>query len=279
MNDIVPQNQNSQLPSNMTPTQLTEMYRKMAEQQASTERRIGTSISVRNGIMSVGDQPIPGNQFAAVILDAARLNTFYPTAFNPQSMDPPVCYAVGRDDAELAPHKDMQKDLNYFKPQADHCSACPHNEFGSGRTGQGKACTNRRRLFMLLAGTYNMTAGGLQMAPFMEASHYETTSFLQMTLPPTSLKAWGEYVRGATAQYQRPYFGLITRVYLYPHPKHGKEAIGFETLAPIPDDWAPAVFGRFNEAQSEILQGYEPPQNRHPGGGFHGAQQHAQQGG
>ena len=49
-----------------------------------------------------------------------------------------------------------------------------------------------------------------------------------MTLAPTSLAGWGEYVRTTAAQYQRPTFGMITRVYLYAHPKHGKEAIGFE---------------------------------------------------
>ena len=268
MNDIVTQNQNTQI-TDINPQDLTELYRKMAEEYAASERRAGSTISVRNGIMSVADQPIPGNQFAAVILDAARLNTYYPNAYNPQSMDPPVCYAVGRDDASLAPHPDMARDP-YFKAQAQNCNSCPMNEFGSGRTGTGKACTNRRRLYMLLAGTYQMTNGGLQMTPFMDAAHYETTPFLQMTLPPTSLKAWGEYVRGSAAQYQRPMFGLVTRVYLYAHPKHGKEAIGFETMGPIPDQWATTVLNRFQTATQEIMEGYEPPrQQQHPGGGFY----------
>lgn len=271
MNDIVPQ-QNGGLPTSFDPQDLTEMYRRMAEEYAASERRSGSTISVKNGVMSVADQPIPGNQFAAVVLDGVRLNTYYPNAYNPAAMDPPVCYAVGRDDASLAPHPDMGKDP-YFKAQANHCNACPMNEFGTGRTGQGKACTNRRRLFMLLAGTYNMTNAGLQMTPFMEASHYEQTPFLQMTLPPTSLKAWGEYVRGSAAQYQRPMFGLVTRVFLYAHPKHGKEAIGFETMGPIPDQWAPTVFNRFQAATTEIMEGYEPPrQQGHPGGGFYGQQ-------
>jgi hypothetical protein len=266
MNDIVSQPIN-QLPSN--PQEMTEYYRKMAEAYAAQEARGGSTISVKNGIMSLADQPIPGNQFAAVILDSVRLNTFYTQAYNPASIDPPVCYAIGRNDADLSPHPDMAQDLNYFKPQADRCSGCPHNEFGSGRTGTGKACTNRRRLVMLLAGTYNLTNQGLQMTPFMDAAHYETTPFLQMQLPPTSIKGWGEYVRASSAQYQRPFFGLVTRVYLYAHPTHGKEAIGFETLGPTPAEWDPTLMGRHNGAIAEIGQGYAPPQQRHAGGGFY----------
>ena len=275
MNDLVTQNPAAQLPSN--PAELQEHYRKMAEAQASTERAVGNNISVRNGVMSVADQPIPGNQFAAVILDAVRLNTFYTQAYNPQSMDPPVCYAIGRNDAELAPHPDMARDTNYFKAQSSQCSGCPMNEFGSSHTGTGKACTNRRRLIMLLAGTYNMTQAGFQMSPFMDPEHYATTPFMQMQLPPTSLKGWGEFVRSAAAQFQRPTFGIVTRVHLYPHPKHGKEAIGFEALGPTPADWDQHIFPRLQAAQAEIAQGYEPPQQRHPGGGFYGQQMAQQQ--
>ena len=38
-----------------------------------------------NGVMSVSDQPIPGNQFAAIILDVVRLNTFYARRSNSSS--------------------------------------------------------------------------------------------------------------------------------------------------------------------------------------------------
>lgn len=260
MNDIVTTNQGAQLPSN--PQEMAEYYRRMAEAYAATEQTPGNTISVRNGIMSVGDQPIPGNQFAAVIMDAVRLNTFYPKAFNANSIEPPICYAIGRNDAELAPHPDMQKDLNYFVPQAERCSACPHNEYGSDQNGKGKACTNRRRLIMLLAGTYNNTAHGLQVQPHMDPSHYENTPFLQMHLPPTSLKGWGEYVRSSAATFQRPFSALVTRVYLYAHPKHGKEAIGFEALGPTPDTWFQTLMNRQQAAMSEISEGYMSPAMR-----------------
>ena len=270
MNDLVTQNA-AQVPAN--PADLQAYYNKMATAYAASEQRHSSGISIKNGIMSVGDQPIPSNQFAAVILDAARLNTFYRTTYNPNDSSPPHCYAIGRDDAEMAPHPDMAKDYNHFAPQAERCSACPHNEFGSGQNGKGKACSNRRRLIMLLAGTYQNVNGMIQLQPMTDPDHYKTTGFLHMTLPPTSLKGWGEYVRSTAAQYQRPFFGLVTRVYLYAHPTHGKEAVGFEALAQVPDEWAMNVIPRQQDAMQEIMEGYEPPQNQHPQGGFHQAQQ------
>ena len=263
----LPVTQNQQLPTD--PSQLADYYKQYAEAYASEERRAGSAVSVRNGVMSVGDQAIPGNQFAAIILDAVRLNTFYNTAFNPQVIAPPVCYAIGRNDAEMAPHPDMAKDQSYFQPQADRCSACPHNEFGSGRTGTGKACSNRRRLLLLLAGTYQQGANGWVLQPFTDVGHYASSPLLTMTLAPTTLTAWGEYVRGTADQYQRPMFGVITRLFLYTHPKHGKEAVGFETLAPTPDEWGPTVIERQMEAQRAIMEGYEPPQHKQRGGGFY----------
>lgn len=268
MNAIVPQ---SEAPLPTDPAQLSEYYQKLAEAYASTERRAGSAISIRNGVMQVGDQPIPGNQFAAIILDAVRLNTFYGTAFNPGNIVPPTCYAIGRNDAEMAPHPDMAKAPHFFMPQADRCGACPHNEFGTGRSGTGKACTNRRRLLMLLAGTYNQMG---QLQPYTDANHYSETPFLTMTLPPTSIVGYGEWVRKTAADYQRPMFGVIARIYLYPHPKHGKEAIGFETIAPIPDDWGGVVIQRHQDAAREIFQGYEAPQ---PQAGVHGQGMQPQQ--
>lgn len=262
MNDLV-NTPAAQLPTN--PADMADYYRKMAEAYAQTEQTPSNTISMRNGTMSVGDQPIPANQFAAVIMDAVRLNTYYAGAFNANSIEPPVCFAIGRNDAELAPHPAMQKDLDFFKPQAPQCSGCPMNEYGSNRTGQGKACTNRRRLIMLLAGTYQQTPQGLVMSPRMEPDHYATTPFLTMHLPPTSLKGWGEFVRKTAADYQRPPSAIVTRVYLTTHPKHGKEMVGFEALGPTPDTWFQTLMTRQQDAMREIAEPYMSPAMRGEG--------------
>jgi len=274
----------TQLPSN--PADMQDVYARYAQAYTETEPVSGQSIKINNGVMSLGDQVIPGNQFAAIILDAAHINAFYSTTYNPNVVLPPNCYAIARNEMELAPHPDMAKDLQHFQPQAERCNACPHNVFGSARQGQGKACGNRRRLVLLLAGAYPQG----QLQPFTDISHYATAPLLTMSVAPTSAKNWGRLVRQAAAEYQRPPFGVISRVYVYPHEKHGKEAVGFDIIAPLPDDWAPTVFKRQQEAQIEVMAGYEPPQRQQgapqgapqggwgqqapvAGGGFYGAQQ------
>lgn len=260
-----------------TPDEMAAYMKAQAESMAQEERRAGSSISAKNGILAVGDQAIPGNQFAAIVLDAARLNTFYQDAYNPQNVAPPNCYAIGRNDAEMAPHPDMLKDQDFFRPQAARCGDCPMNEFGSGRTGTGKACSNRRRLILLVAGTYAQGPNGWQLNPTTDPESFRTAAMMHMTLAPTSLAGWGEFVRKSAADYQRPSFGVIARIHLYMHPKHGKEAIGFEALAPTPATWDPIIIERHFEAQREMGQGYEAPQPNSPsapqrGGGFHQAQ-------
>ena len=274
-NDITTFN-GGQLPAD--PTQVGDYYKQYAQAYAESERSAGSSITLRNGVMSVGDQPLPGNMLAGVVLDAVRLNAYYDKPFNPQNVEPPVCYAIGRDEMQMAPHPDMAKGPAYFKPQAQACNGCPLNEFGSNSTGQGKACSNRRRLLILPAGYYEMGPNGLQLVPITDPEHYKTSPFLTLTLSPTTLQGWGQWVRKSAADYQRPMFGLISRIYLYAHPKHGKEAVGFETLAPVPGELDAIVIQRHVEATQDIMQGFEVPtqQGNQRGGGFYNTQANAQ---
>lgn len=275
-NPIVPVGGN-QMPT--TPQDLAEYYRKVAEAYAAEERSGGSNISIRNGVMSVGDQPIPGNQMASIILDAVHLNTWYPDAYNPQQPLPPRCYAIGRSDAEMRPHPDMAKAPQFFAAQSESCLSCPLNQWGSGPNGKGKACRNRRRIIMLPAGTYQ---GGV-LQPILDPAYYGEAALHTLDIPPTNLGGWGEYVRGIAAQWARPFSAIVTRVYVYPHPKHGKETVGFEAIGPMPDDWAPTIFRRVNEAAAEIFRGYEAPDMSAPtqapapqaGGGFYQQQQQA----
>ena len=245
------------------PAQMEDYFRQYAQAYAEAEPSTGQSISVNNGVMTVGDQAIPGNQFAAIILDAVHINAFYGAPYNPQVILPPTCYAIGRTEMEMAPHPDMNKDLSFFQPQAERCAACPQNVFGSAAQGSGKACKNKRRMLLVVAGTY--TPQG-QLQPITDISYYETTPLLTLNVAPTSAKNWGRFVRETAGSYNRPPFGMIARVYLYPHEKHGKEAIGFDTLAPVPDEWVATIVKRQQEAQNQIGEGYEAPSQEARGG-------------
>ncbi len=62
------------------------------------------------------------------------------------------------------------------------CSSCPLNQFGSGEGGDGKACKNTERLYILLPD---------RLLPFV------------LPLPPTSLRAWKTYKTTAISKGKR----------------------------------------------------------------------------
>lgn len=62
------------------------------------------------------------------------------------------------------------------------CASCGYNQFGTGPKGSGKACKNMRILYLLCSGSYMP---------------------LQISLPPTSLKSFNQFVNQAFFLRQR----------------------------------------------------------------------------
>lgn len=69
------------------------------------------------------------------------------------------------------------------------CDKCPYNEFGSGKEGSGKACKNRRRMFLLREG---------ELFPVI------------LSLPTGSLKDYTKYVTRLMAKGLKP-SSVVTR--------------------------------------------------------------------
>ena len=75
-----------------------------------------------------------------VILGFVSRNSYYEGAYDPKNIQPPLCFAVGdQPDNLIATDASPEK-------QADSCTACPMNQWGSAATGEGKACKNTRYL-------------------------------------------------------------------------------------------------------------------------------------
>lgn len=126
-----------------------------------------------DGKIYVGDNEVD-NPLSVLIVDACHDNALYEGKFDPNNYVPPVCFALGRDEATMKPHPDSPK------PQHTDCKSCKLNQFGS--SGNGKACKNSVRLVCLPGNT--------------DASNVATLEAAQVSIPPTSLNAWGSYVKG-----------------------------------------------------------------------------------
>jgi hypothetical protein len=99
------------------------------------------------------------------------------------------------------------------------CAACPMNAFGSGENGRGKACKNMRILYILQSGEYMP---------------------IQLTLPPTSRKPFGDFVSAAFIARKRASYGSVTQIWLT-RKNNGK------------DDYSVATFRRIGDFEGETL--------------------------
>lgn len=242
-----------------------ERLAKMGEEYAETETLGGSFLSTKGGVLSFQDEPLPGNQMAVVILDVVRERTYYTEKYDASAEHnlPPVCYAFGRSDEEMAPHPSMQAGPHYFVPQHGECAGCPNNEWGSSDTGRGKACSERRRIAMLPAGYYVPKRGSrdfdLHLFDGAEAeAHYQSADIAFLKLNVMSVKDWARYVTNLSSAHNRPPFGVISRVYLEPDPK-SQFRVKFEVLELLPDELFETIYARHEEAKSSIIFGYPPP--------------------
>ena len=211
----------------------------------------GRFFSAQSGVLSWNDMPIPNNQMAVVILDSILENVFYEGEFDAKTPQGPLCFAFGRSEKEMTPHKII---VENGTAQSDMCSNCQFNEWGSADKGRGKACRNTRRLAMIPAG--ELTAEG-KFTIFEELSSFEDSAIGHMKLPVTSVKGYASFVKQLSGVLKRPPYGVITKVRVVTDPKSVFRII-FDPLEKVGEDLLPVIFKRHEEAAVGIDFPYTP---------------------
>lgn len=245
---------------------ISKKWEAAAEKAAAEIPATGnTFLSTKGGILTFGDEVMPGNQACVIVLDAILENTAYEGKFDPDNKMPPRCYAFSRLDQQdsMAPHESMEKFPEYFIPQSDSCGTCPLNEYGSADTGRGKACQNRVRLTLLPSGYYSPKRGSrdFDLELYEDPDHFKTADVAQMKLPVMSGKNYFKFVNDVAAAHRRPPYGVIARVFIEPDA-NAQFKVCFEMLEVVPDELAEIIMAR-HEAQLEAkIGGYQPPQEK-----------------
>lgn len=214
----------------------------------------GQFFSMKGGILSWNDAPIPGNQMAVVILDSILENVFYDGAYDPETPQGPMCFAFGRDDKTLAPHQIVVDAGNQQCGVSGLCAGCDMNEFGTANIGKGKACRNTRRLAMIPAGVFDNNGKFVMQE---DEDHYSTAAVGFMKLPVTSVKGYAAFVKQITGALKRPPHGIIAKVYVTPDPK-SQFKVFFEAIMKVPDNLMGAIMARHEEAKAIIDFPYTP---------------------
>ena len=205
----------------------------------------GQFFSLRGGVLTWQDAPLPKNQMAVVIIDSVLENVFYEGKFDPDKLQSPTCFAFGRNEADMKPHKIVFEQGNEQNAQCDGCSK---NEWGSADVGRGKACSNVRRLALIPAGHFN-SAGKFELIE--DAEHYRTTPVGFMKIPVTSVKGYASFVKQVAGALKRPPHGIVTRIYIAPDAKTQFKVM-FETLDNLPGDLIPTIMKRNEEVKATI---------------------------
>lgn len=221
-----------------------EALAKLAKESAAQVAGLGGGqfFSIRAGTLSVNGSPIPNNEMAVVVLDHVLLNAHYGAEYDSENPMPPVCYAFGRDAATMAPHEAATK-----KASAQ-CKGCPNNEFGTAEKGKGKACKNTIRLACIPAGT--MSNGRFEA--FDDPEAFSSAQVAYLGLPPTSIGAWGAYVKSLAGALKRPPFGVFTKVKVVPDPK-SQVKVTFELLGPAPSELVGVLMKAHDAARENIV--------------------------
>lgn len=213
------------------PVSWEEQMKADARAQISAERPALAFMSLKSGVMSIGDEPVPGNEINAIVVATVSENTWYKDRYDPNVKANPACYALGEGKAEdLVPMTEAKE------PQHTDCKTCSKFEWGSDPNGgRGKACKERRRLALMAPD------GGAEL--------------VILSIPPTSLKNWANHVSRVVATTGKSTAGVVTRIKVVPNAKNQFE-VKFEIVDMVPDAALPSVMSHKAEALAAMTSPY-----------------------
>jgi len=241
-----------------------QQWAEAAQQSAGRVHISSSFLSTAGGQFRLGEDPVPGNALVVVVAHFIYENTYYTHEWNPDNAMPPTCFAMGHEMTDLAPHPAMQSDLNFFEPQHHECASCPQNQWGSATKGRGKACDNRYRLALIPAGYMEAVPGvrnGFQPTIHEDEEHYASADMLVLKVPKTSTKAFDRFVKQCQSEHARPPYGVVTEISILPRDGGGY-SLNFEAIGLVDGDMFPTMRKRHQEAADNIIEPYQPPEER-----------------
>lgn len=242
-----------------------EELREAAAEEAASQRSGGggqSFFSMKAGVLSYDGEPMPGNRMAVIVIANTLENSYYDEPFAEGQRVSPKCFAFARKEGDLEPHEAVDQN-DYFERQADSCPECPMNQYGTARTGKGKACSNVMRLAVIPAGTFSETGKGrartIEFDGLIEdADHFESAAVAFMKVPVMSVKNFAAYVKELAAEDELPPFAVFTEIYLEPDAK-SQFKVCFEKIDDVPDELMQIVMARHKKEQANIAFPYNPP--------------------
>lgn len=191
--------------------------------------------------------PKPSMELVLVRGSANISKIYYPKGYEEGSSEAPACFSMDGH----------RPDPNSSQQQADLCAACPHNQWGSKITPDGKktkACADNRRIAVVSLA--DLKANGPDATPLL------------LRIPGGSLTTLKEYAERTLAPRGFPYYSVVTRLGFDQQASYPK--LVFRPMAPLDKDLYDVVKElRTSDEVSRILSDHsdivEPPAARAQG--------------
>lgn len=204
---------------------MTAVDKQLADEAANIAATISApssnKIKTRDKVFKLPDGQIIQAPLQAVIVDYISRNTYYDKPYNENDPQDPICWAINKQPADLAPPKEVADPLN------STCKGCDYDEFGSSPTGSGKACKNARVLAILLPSLKD------EKMYTIEAS-------------PTAIQAFDAYVGVVAKLFNASPIKVITELSFHPEKQYPSLMFG----NPQPNSDYAQHFARRDEAQT-----------------------------
>ena len=218
----------------------------LAQESAEIAKRIaapsGDRIRFNANRSFITPDGMEGDTLEVVVVDFMSSNLFYEGMYDRDTPQPPACFAIGTQPSMLVPSD------NSPNKQADACSSCPNNQFGSASNGKGKACKNTRLVALMPVTALD--------------NPDEDAPIWIMSIPPTSLKAFDAYVHSLAAKHNTVPVGVVTEIYL--DPANTFASPRFNVVRPLQPTELGLFMSRREEANTRLsaepdVSQYAPP--------------------
>lgn len=221
------------------PVNWVEEMARQAKVSAALERPQISSISLKSGIMTYQEAPIPDNQLLCVVLGAVFEHTWYKDRYDPKKVVTPNCFSLSSDGLDMKPHAASPE------IQSETCESCPKMQWASDRNGgKGKDCKERRKLLLIPA---SEVSEGVSAKAEMAL----------LGVPVMSVKNWKNYVGRTASEFNRPVWGVLTLIKVVPDAK-SQFRVEFSAAGLVKEVAFPSLLAKVKQAEEILMRPYEP---------------------
>jgi hypothetical protein len=195
-------------------------------------------ITHKGGLLKIDGNKVEGNKLNIVIVAYGLSKTFYEGEYDPNAEgQTPDCYAFGSAEpgaeGKMTPHEQAPNKV------CDSCAACAHNRFGTAKKGNGKRCSDKRRVLCIVE--------------VKDEDSIQKAQVRQFEIPPGSLRNWGNYLKGLKEVTASGNVRTVVTEFSAEPGEKGAHVLTFKPVGRLSKDLALAALAKGQEVETDLF--------------------------